>query len=88
MTDPSALKAELRRELPRSHQLRGLDLGAVARRDGRDDVLVRRAAGGATVYAVHLTWNVETDPAWPFTIAYASVDEFCERSALEEPDEA
>jgi hypothetical protein len=83
----SKLEAELRRELTRSHPLRGLDLRAIARRDGRDDVLFRAPGTDLTVYAVHLTWNVETDPTWPHTIRYASLDDFCERWPLEDSDE-
>lgn len=77
-------EAELRRELPAGHQLHGRALRAIARRDDRDDVLFVPIVPGASVYRVHLTWSVETDPRWPWTEVYDSVDDFCERWPREE----
>jgi hypothetical protein len=85
--EASRLEAELRRELPAAHRLRGLDLVAVARRRLHDDVLFRPAAGGDHLFCVHLTWSVETDPTWPMTVAYRDLDHFLERWPLEEEEE-
>lgn len=66
------LLAELHRELPSSHLLHGQPLRAVARWKGRDDVLFESTSHETRVYWVHLTWNTETDPHWPWTIAFES----------------
>lgn len=81
------LEAELRRELPASHALQGLHLRAIARRGARDDVLFERTDSDGTVYCVHLTWSVESDPTWPWTVAYASRAEFLARWPREESDD-
>lgn len=49
------LEIELRRELPPSHVLCGLQLRAVARRENRDDVLFQSADadGDGPVFCVH-----------------------------------
>lgn len=74
------LEVELHRELPVSHQLHGWRLRAIARREHRDDVLFRAAAGDG------LTWSTEGDPAWPWTVSYENLGDFCERWPLEEDD--
>ena len=56
------LEAELRRELPVTHQLHGCELRAIARRERRDDVLFQTADDRGPVFWVHLTWRVETNP--------------------------
>ena len=88
--DACKLEAELRRELPRSHYLRGRELVAVARRFRRDDVLFTSPTGEGEVFWVHLTWSVETDPMWPATEVYRDMGDFLERwprEALDDPAE-
>lgn len=82
--DAVKLEAELRREMIRSHALYGRTLRAVARRERRDDVLFRSDTDHGPVFVVHLTWSVETDPTWPWTIAYPDIDDFLERWPREE----
>jgi hypothetical protein len=82
------LEAELRRELPRSHQLAGRSLRAVARRDNTDDVLFELATGEGPVFCVHLTWSVERKPPWPWTDRYDSITDFVERWPREHQDGA
>jgi hypothetical protein len=77
-------EAELRRELPRSHELFGRDLRAVARNLNHDDVLFQDAAGAGGVFAVHLTWNRESNPMWPSSVRYRDIDDFVERWVGEE----
>jgi hypothetical protein len=80
-----ALETELRREVPPSHDLHGMQLRAIAQRVGRDDVLfVQARADGA--FVVHLTWNVETDARWPWTIPFRDVEEFAARWSPEDDD--
>ena len=83
----AALEAELRRELPAGHRLQGLALTAVASSRDDDDVLFRPMSGGGPFYVVHLTWSVETDPAWPWTDAYDDMDDFLERRPREEMED-
>jgi hypothetical protein len=73
-----ALDAELRREMPRYHQLHGRNVRAVARRLDQDDVLYH-SEDDNSIFLVHLTWRVERDPAWPWTVRYDSIRDFCER---------
>ena len=80
--ESASLRAELLRELPASHELKGLALEAVARRSGQDDVLFRSDTGG--VFCVHLTWSVESDPEWPWTESYRDLDDFVERWTSDE----
>jgi hypothetical protein len=81
------LEAELRRELPAGHALRDVQLRAIARRGAKDDVLFERTDSDGTVYCVHLTWSVESDPNWPWTVAYANRAEFVDRWPREESDD-
>jgi hypothetical protein len=70
------LEHELRRELPKSHRLRNVALETLATHDADDDDVLFQAVGEQAVYWVHLTWNVERDPTWPYTVAYDDVADF------------
>lgn len=61
--EATRLEAELARELSPGHVLRGRVCRAVARWDDRDDVAYDVTPGGLAI--VHLTYRVESDPAWP-----------------------
>lgn len=82
------LETELRREISPTHQLYGLELLAVARDGGRDDVLFVPREGGGDVFCVHLTWAVEKDPLWPRTERYSGQSEFAARWLQGELDDA
>lgn len=82
--DAAELEKELRRELPAPHQLHGRDLIAIAHRANRKDVLFQTASGGGEFFWVHLTWSVETDPRWPWTVIYRNLADFVERWPREE----
>ena len=73
------LIAELRRELPSGHDLFGLELEAIARHETTDDVLFRQVPDDGPRFWVHLTWNVESDPAWPHTVVCHGEEAFLER---------
>ena len=62
--DGASLLKELKREMPWGHQLRGKDLTVFARADYHDDIALVLPDG--SIAEVHLTWNKERDPAWPY----------------------
>jgi hypothetical protein len=85
--DGKGLEAELARELPPGHRLFGRKVRAVARRVDRDDFLfvvepVDRSgpfrAAPPEWALVHLTWSKETDPRWPSTEMYPSIEAWIE----------
>jgi hypothetical protein len=68
--------AELRRELPRTHQLWGIPVHAVAYRQDCDDILFALDDGTDRVAVVHLSFAVEHDPRWPKTELFESIQHF------------
>jgi hypothetical protein len=61
------LVAELYREMPSSHPLRGVAVEAIAiRRHLKEIVLF--LPEDETWAVVHLTWHVEDNPTFPFTV--------------------
>jgi hypothetical protein len=60
-----ALTFELKREAAKGHVLHDVSVNAVARRQDTDDVLFSLQDGTGRVAVVHLTWKMETNPAWP-----------------------
>ena len=80
--DAQAADEELGRELPATHVLQGRTAHAFARREHRDDFIFLLDTGEAAV--VHLTWQIETDPRWPFTSAYPSLADCV--AAIEQDD--
>ncbi|MFC3076932.1 hypothetical protein ACFODL_02390 [Phenylobacterium terrae] len=77
------LQAELAREVPRRHLLDGERVTPFARAEGADDVLFAWPDG--RVAQVHLTWAVETDPAFPATQIYADLEDWLRRGAGTSP---
>jgi hypothetical protein len=53
-----AIQTELRKELSIGHMLKELDLEILAKREDRDDILVR---SGDNYFIVHLTWSAKTE---------------------------
>lgn len=76
------LEAELRREICDEHPLARETVALLARRGDMDEALYQLADG--RIAEVHLTWSRhrETDPRWPATAIYASIDEWVEKSML------
>lgn len=70
--------AELQREIPFDHILHGRRMIPLARHSGCDEVLIRTVDTIPTLYVVHLTWRVESDPAWPGARAFSNLSEFAE----------
>lgn len=71
----SATVWELQRELTVGHQLYGLPVRAIARRQDCDDVLFQIDDGTGRVAVVHLTWKQggREQPPWPATAIYPSM---------------
>jgi hypothetical protein len=59
------LEAELGRELGPGHPLAGRRMRAIARGRGDDIALI---VDHTELWRVHLTWQVETSPTWPFAV--------------------
>ncbi|QTN21547.1 hypothetical protein HZ992_15305 [Rhizobacter sp. AJA081-3] len=70
------LSAELTRELPVGHELEGISVKCLARRQDRDDVLFELKDGSGRLAAVHLTWQVESKPPWPSAVIYSGPPEW------------
>jgi hypothetical protein len=60
----ATLERELARELSPGHPLAGRHAAAKAQGNHSDDVAF--LVDGAELCIVHLTWQIETDPAWPW----------------------
>ena len=83
--EAKGLENELKRELSRGHVLRGKSVRALASHP--DDVLFE-VLGSPTRYAeVHLTWNRETRPEWPFTVFYSTLEEWRTASMIPDHEE-
>lgn len=67
---------ELRRELCKGHVLYGKEFMAIARREDRDDFLYYIKDSDVPLYSVHLTWNKESTPEWPYADAFESKEDF------------
>jgi len=77
-TEDESLLSELRREMSQQHVLYGLPLKVLARRQDRDDVLFEMLDGSSRLAEVHLSWQVESSPAWPSTKLFSNQDTWVE----------
>lgn len=68
---------ELYREMPAGHVLCGMSVNVVAfcAADHNEFIFVTDNPN-KPIACVHLTWAIETDPKWPHTDVYRSVDEW------------
>ena len=73
-----ALAAQLQRECPKGHSLKGKRLTALARADGSDDVLYREKGlfGPERFYCVHLTWSETNQPGYPSYTEFETLADF------------
>lgn len=70
------LGKQLQDEAHGEHALKGRNMVALARADGRDDVLYTDAdESPPRFYCVHLTWSKTNGPGYP---AYSAFDSFAE----------
>ena len=73
--DPRAftIEAELEHEVCPGHPLYGIECRAVARnREHHDEFIFATARPDMPVAFVHLTWAVESNPAFPYVVGYPS----------------
>jgi len=75
------LERALASEIGADHPLAGRAMRAIARREDCDDVLFVSADDAGLVAVVHLTCaqRPETDPRWPETTFFRSLDDWVER---------
>ena len=77
--DPASftLEAELQHEVGLDHPLHRVECRAVARSlDHPDEFLFVTAHPLFPIAFVHLTWAVEGNPAFPYTVGYSSWEAF------------
>jgi hypothetical protein len=73
----STLSAELQRECCPAHPLHGRRCAPVAAaRDDPNEFLFVTDHPEYPIAFVHLTWSVETDPMFPYTVGYRSWEAF------------
>jgi hypothetical protein len=78
------LVEELRREMPDGHVLCKLGLQVVAYCEADpNEFLFVTDDPAKPVACVHLTWQEETDPTWPYTRVYGSLAEWTEQMERE-----
>lgn len=78
------LVEELNREMTVGHKLFGESLSAVSVYVlTHKDFLFTTETPNKPIACVHLTWSVETDPKWPMTNIYNSLDEWVSQMKLE-----
>ena len=76
-TIAGGLVAELRREMPTDHRLANCELRVIGRCDAdHNEFLFATDDTSAPIACVHLTWRTETDPMWPHTDVYATLDDW------------
>lgn len=74
--------AELRREIPAGHILNGRSIQTVGRRQDCDDVLFYLGESKPQFAVVHLTYQKETNPGWPNTWLYDSLQVWVEQCLI------
>jgi hypothetical protein len=81
-----ALQVELQREVGPGHELFGVPVTAVGRREDCDDVLFELRDGTNRIAVVHLTWrgSLEKDPIWPATLLFSNFRAWIEHAAAHE----
>ena len=71
------LEGELRREICHGHPLYGYRVKAIAYSEEiDDDILFETDKPGYPYAFVHLTWNREKTPDFPFTVLYSTYEAF------------
>jgi hypothetical protein len=83
------LQKELAAELGPDHPLKGRDLRAVAVRQDCHDVLFVSSTEPQVVAVVHLTYanRPESDPRWPETTLFESIQDWMERGMKADHDD-
>ena len=83
------LECELLKEVSNRHPLYGCRATPLAQRSDSDDVLFEITGAQSPYAVVHLTWSGETesDPRWPHTIFFDSIDAWVEECMLPDHEE-
>ena len=76
--DVGKLEAELAHETCAGHPLYNARVQALYRRYPHNDVLFNVFQLDFPYYCVHLTWNKEVSPLWPYITRFTSIQDFCE----------
>ncbi len=76
--DRSQFEEELYRELAPGHPLQGLQVTTLGRKYGYDDFLFLVYSDPPQLAFVHLTWQKETTPKWPYVELFGSAEEWVE----------
>ena len=76
----AVLERQLGLEIAPDHKLVGQTVRLIARREDTDDALFALEDG--RIAEVHMTWRTsrETDPRWPATAIFPSLDAWAEQS--------
>ena len=75
-------EAELHRELCPKHVLFGRPVSAIGYRQDCDDVLFYLGEIAPRFAVVHLTFQPETNPKWPETSLYESIEDWVEQCMI------
>ncbi|HTX79580.1 MAG TPA: hypothetical protein VMC62_07930 [Longilinea sp.] len=75
----SGLESELAQEVSSGHPLYQVKALAVGRRKDNDDVLFLLPDHTPPFAVVHLTWQHENSPEWPYAEFFQSVGDFVEQ---------
>lgn len=78
------LADEIHLEMAPGHQLFAMPVRAIARRGDNDDVLFLIEGGSGRVAEVHLTWRRETNPDWPSSGIFASLDRWAATAMIDD----
>jgi hypothetical protein len=83
------VEEELASELGPGHPLKGRAMRAMAVRQDCDDVLFVSVDDPTLVAVVHLTYanRPESDPRWPETTVFASIEDWVERGMGQDHDD-
>ena len=81
-----SVEDELQRELCKTHPLYHRSCRVVGRHSAHpDEYLFAVDLGDGPLAFVHLTWELESDPNWPYTVMYASYEEFRDAWEIRSP---
>ena len=84
--DGPGIVEELRREISVGHVLAECEVMAIGESDNYDDYLFGTNCPSKPLALVHLTWKVESNPEWPFTAVYASLDDWIDAMVHDHAD--
>ena len=78
---------ELQREICAGHVLFGKPVKAIGARQDCDDVLFQLEASAPMFAVVHLTYNKESDPKWPGTELFESLQDLLQKRMIPDAED-